>query len=69
MKEKLHHIALDDYEHGVVIRSLNDERNDLKKQGRSTDAVDDVLIKIAQAPKKTFRVKEVERERKDNEAR
>ena len=24
-KEKLYHIALDDYEHGVVIRSLNDE--------------------------------------------
>ena len=23
-KEKLYHIALDDYEHGVVIRSLND---------------------------------------------
>lgn len=25
-KEKLYHIALDDYEHGVVIRSLNDEK-------------------------------------------
>ena len=24
-KEKLYHIALDDYEHGVVIRSLNDD--------------------------------------------
>ena len=26
-KEKLYHIALDDYEHGVVIRLLNDEEN------------------------------------------
>lgn len=25
-KEKLYHIALDDYEHGVVIRSLNEVR-------------------------------------------
>ena len=23
-KEELYHIALDDYEHGIVIRSLND---------------------------------------------
>ena len=26
MKEELYHIALDDYEHGVVIRSLNDKK-------------------------------------------
>ena len=28
-KEELYHIALDDYEHGIVIRSLNDEKTDL----------------------------------------
>ena len=39
MKEELYHIALDDYEHGVVIRSLNDKKTDLKKEGKSTDAV------------------------------
>ena len=33
MKEELYHIALDDYEHGVVIRSLNDKKTDLKKEG------------------------------------
>ena len=37
-----YHIALDDYEHGVVIRSLNDKKTDLKKEGKSTDAVDAV---------------------------
>ena len=42
MKEELYHIALDDYEHGVVIRSLNDKKTDLKKAGKSTDAVDAV---------------------------
>ena len=32
MKEELYHIALDDYEHGVVIRSLNDKKTDLKTE-------------------------------------
>lgn len=29
MKEERYHIALDDYEHGVVIRALNDTKTDL----------------------------------------
>ena len=40
-KEKLYHIALDDYEHGVVIRSLNDEKTKLMEEGKSADAVDE----------------------------
>ena len=39
-KEKLYHVALDDYEHGVVIRSLNDEKTKLMEEGKSADAVD-----------------------------
>ena len=42
-KEELYHIALDDYEHGIVIRSLNDEKTDLMNEGKSTDAVDDLI--------------------------
>ena len=45
-KEKLYHIALDDYEHGVVIRSLNDEKTKLMEEGKSADAVDDLLVKV-----------------------
>ena len=56
MKEELYHIALDDYEHGVVIRSLNDKKTDLKKEGKSTDAVDDLIIKIGHAPRRKFKV-------------
>ena len=41
-KEKMYHIALDDYEHGIIIRSLNDEKTDLMNEGKSTDAVDDL---------------------------
>lgn len=62
-KEKLYHIALDDYEHGVVIRSLNDEKTKLMEQGKSADAVDDLIIKVGNAPQKKFKV--VERKRSD----
>ena len=44
-KEEMYHIALDDYEHGIIIRSLNDEKTDLMNEGKSTDAVDDLITK------------------------
>ena len=62
-KEKLYHIALDDYEHGVVIRSLNDEKTKLMEAGKTADAVDDLLVKIGNAPQKKFKV--IERKRSD----
>ena len=62
-KEKLYHIALDDYEHGVVIRSLNDEKTKLMEEGKSEDAVDDLLVKVGNAPLKKFKV--IERKRSD----
>ena len=46
VKEEMYHIALDDYEHGIIIRSLNDEKTDLMNEGKSTDAVDLSLIHI-----------------------
>ena len=52
-KEKLYHVALDDYEHGVVIRSLNDEKTKLMEEGKSADAVDDLLVKVGNAPLKS----------------
>lgn len=51
MKEERYHIALDDYEHGVVIRALNDTKTELMNEGKSTDAVDDLIIKVGYAPK------------------
>lgn len=62
-KEKFYHIALDDYEHGVVIRSLNDEKTKLMEEGKSADAVDDLLVKVGNAPLKKFKV--IERKRSD----
>ncbi len=54
MKEERYHIALDNYEHGAVIRALNDTKN----EGKSTDAVDDLIIKVGYAPKKKLKVVE-----------
>lgn len=65
MKEELYYIALDDYEHGVVIRSLNDEKTALKRDGKSTDAVDDLIIKIGRAPTKNLRCWKKERNSHD----
>lgn len=59
MKEERYHIALDDYEQGIVIRSLNDERTSLIEQDKPTEDIDDLIIKIGNAPKR--RVKVVER--------
>lgn len=56
MKEKIYSVTLDDYEHGAVIRSLNDEKTKLMNEGKSTDAIDDLLIKIGTAPVKKFKV-------------
>jgi hypothetical protein len=48
-------LELDEYEYGVVFNSLNDERNKLIGEERPTDAVDDVLLKIIDAPKRKER--------------
>lgn len=67
MKERQYFVALDDYEHGVVIRSLNDMKTELKGEGKSTDAVDDLIIKIGNAPNKKFRV--IEKDRRSHDER
>lgn len=56
MKRKDYHIYLDEQEYSQVIQSLVTLKNNLIAQGRYTDAVDDVLIKITKAKKKRFTV-------------
>lgn len=63
MKEERYHIALDDYEQGIVIRSLNDERTSLIEQDKPTEDVDDLIIKIGNAPKRKVKVVEKNEER------
>lgn len=61
MKEKRYFVALDDYEHGFVIRLLNDKKTELKNEGKYTDSVDELIVKIGKAPNKKFRVIEKDR--------
>ena len=55
-------LTLDRYEHGVVINALNEMRNDLLEEERPTDIVDEVLLKVIDAPTK-------KEKRRDEEAR
>ena len=55
MKEK-YYIVLDEYERRIIINSLNELRNRLITDGRYTDAVDELLLKIINAKKKKFKV-------------
>ena len=55
-REKLYHVALDDYQHGIIIRTLNDKKTDLMNEGKSTDAIDDLIVKVGTAPQKKFKV-------------
>ena len=57
MKQKDYHIYLTEQERSQVIQSLIDLKNNLTAQGRYTDAVDDVLIKITKARKKRIAVR------------
>ncbi len=43
-------VVLDDYEYRVMIAALADKRNDLIKDERVTDDVDDLLLKVIDAP-------------------
>ena len=56
-------IEVDDYQHGLIINSLNDKRNELMEQGRDTEFVDETLIEVMDAPTKKQRKKYGEMER------
>ena len=58
MKEERYHIALDDYTPSAVNQALNDTKTELMNESKSTDAVDDLIIKVGYAPKKKFKVVE-----------
>ncbi|MBR6624381.1 MAG: hypothetical protein IKK91_10875 [Ruminococcus sp.] len=63
MKEKRYFVALDDNEQGVMLRCLIEMKNSLIREGRYTDAVDDLILKVAKAPEKKFKVIEVKNDK------
>ena len=57
MREPRYCLTMDRQEWKMVIESLNDLRNKLIEAGRYTDAVDDVLVKIVNAPVRKAKTK------------
>lgn len=56
MRDKKHYIALNGFELRTVVNCLNEMRNNLIANGKYTDAVDEVLLKIIDAKQKKFKV-------------
>ena len=57
MREKKYHMYLTNDEQSRVIQSLINLKNNLIAQGRYTDAVDDVLLKVLSARKEKLKIK------------
>lgn len=56
MKESKYHIYLTNQEQSEIIEALIAFKNRLMLQGKYTDAVDEVLVKVIRAKKKKLKV-------------
>ena len=56
MRDKKYYIVPDDFERRVIVNCLNEMRNKIIAEGKYTDAVDEVLLKIIGAKQKKFKV-------------
>ena len=56
MKEKKYYIAFDDFERRVVLNCMNEMRNKLIADGKYTDALDEVLLKVIHSKRKKIKV-------------
>ena len=52
MKNKRYQIRLDEYERGVLLNSLMEMRNGLVREGKESEPVNELLLKIINAPQK-----------------
>ena len=59
MRNPKYHLYLTHDEQRIVINSLMDLRNDLISQGRYTDVINELLVKITKAKSKRIKVREV----------
>lgn len=56
--ERKYIMNFDEYDQRILIRALNDLRTSLIEEERSTDAVDELMIKVYDAKKKKLLVSE-----------
>ena len=59
MRKPKYHLYLTHNERLTVINSLICLKNDLISQGRYTDAVDELIVKLTKAKVKKIKIKEV----------
>ena len=57
VKDVEHRVCLDDFEHHMLIACVNMARTEFIKQGKETVDVDELLIKIIEAPSKKVSVR------------
>ena len=50
MLKKKHYLYLNESEYSILIKSLVQMKNKLIQQGRITDCVDDLIMKVIAAP-------------------
>lgn len=57
MRERKYHLYISANEQSEIIRNLIRLKNKLRSEGRYTDAVDDLIIKLSSAKMKNIRIK------------
>ena len=63
MLDEIFFFTLNDYEQRLMVRGLTDFRNDALRDGKPTEDVDDLILKVIDAPTRR------EKRRSDREAR
>ena len=56
MRDKRYFIVLDDFERRMIVNCLNVMRNSLITNGRYTDDIDEVILKICKSKTKKFKI-------------
>ncbi len=56
MKEKRYFVVFSDLERRTLVYCLNEIRTRLKQEGRYTDAVDKLILRLCDVPTKKFRI-------------
>jgi hypothetical protein len=58
MREKKSHLYVDSGERAILLKSLVELKNQLIRQGRYTDPVDELIFRVSHAPVKKLRVEQ-----------
>ena len=52
MDNKKYEIEVDDFQHRFIIQALSEKRNELIAEGKSTEDINDLLLKVIDAKQK-----------------